>query len=370
MRPPYPHRRTFSLGTLTDRRQVGGNLNPLSESILSNTLFLAGPTAAGKTEVALAVAEACNGEIVGADAFQVYAGLDLLTAKPSAAELARAPHHLIGVVPLSEAFNVARYVECAQRAIAEIQMRGRLPIVVGGTGLYIRALTRGLADTPPSDPALRTELAAASLPQLLNRLDALDPAAGAAVDRNNPRRVIRALEVVLLTGKPFASFREEWSKVSAFRGFLLGRERDELYARIDRRTAALFERGAVEEVRAALEAGPVSETAQQVLGWKPICALLRGKLSRAGCLAAMQQATRKYAKRQLTWFRREPMLTPVVLTAAADNIPSIIQAAAAVGASVAGVALSESGAIRPAYPVLKPSQPVGATACCASSLRR
>jgi len=298
--------------------------------LLSSTLFLAGPTAVGKTAVALAVAEACNGEIVGADAFQVYHGLDLLTAKPSREELARAPHHLIGVVPLSESFNVARYLESAQRAIEEIRSRGRLPIVVGGTGLYLRALTRGLADAPPADSALRDELAATPLPRLLEQLDALDPAAGAAVDRNNPRRVIRALEVVLLTGRPFASFRQEWREAPAFHGFLLERTRDDLYERIDRRTAAMFERGVVEEVREAIDAGNIGDTARQVLGWTQIGALIRGEIGHAECVAALQQATRNYAKRQLTWFRREPMFKPISLNAATDTIPSILTQAAAV----------------------------------------
>ena len=289
--------------------------------------FLAGPTAVGKTEVALAVAEACNGEIVGADAFQVYRGLDLLTAKPPQESLARVPHHLVGSVPLAEAFNVARYLEAAQAAIADIRRRGRLPIVVGGTGLYLRALTRGLSDIPPASPELRAELASAPLPQLLERLETLDPEAAAAIDTKNPRRVLRALEICLVTGKPFSSFRQEWEKQPHFHGVLLERTREELYERIDRRTHAMFEEGVVEEVRAALAGGGVGSTAEQVIGWREITALLRSELTEADAIAAIQQTTRRYAKRQLTWFHREPLFVPISLSGE-NGIAAILERAA------------------------------------------
>ncbi len=289
-------------------------------------LFLAGPTAVGKTEVAVAVAEACNGEIVGADAFQVYRGLDLLTAKPPAGALARVPHHLVGAVPLAESFNVARYLDLAQAAIADIQARGRVPVVVGGTGLYFRALTRGLAEVPPSSAELREELAAAPLPDLIARLRSLDPEAAAMVDLQNPRRVLRALEVCLLTGKPFSSFRQEWSAdAPACHGVLLERSREALYERIDRRAVAMFREGVVEEVRAVLETGDIGPTAQQVIGWREIGALLRGELGEEACIAALAQSTRHYAKRQLTWFRKETMLTPVSLNDTRDISPIVRQ---------------------------------------------
>ena len=299
-----------------------------------SAFFLAGPTAVGKTEAALAVAEACNGEIVGADAFQVYRGLDILTAKPSPEALARVPHHLVGTVALAEAFNVARYLEAAQAAIADIRRRGRLPIVVGGTGLYLRALTRGLSDIPPARPDLRAELASTPLPKLLERLQALDPEAAAAIDTRNPRRVLRALEVCLATGKPFSSFRQEWERQPPFHGVLLERSREELYARIDHRTHAMFAEGVVEEVRAALAAGGVGSTAEQVIGWREITALLRGELTQAEAIAAIQQSTRRYAKRQLTWFHREPMLTPFSLTHTSDLAPLIQRATSLHGRDV------------------------------------
>lgn len=287
---------------------------PANPDTFQGVFFLAGPTAVGKTAVALDLAEAFGAEIVGADAFQVYRGLDLLTAKPTPAEMARAPHHLVGVVPLSEAFNAGSYRELALAALAEIRRRGRPAIVVGGTGMYLRALTRGLADLPPTPPELREELAATPLSRLLERLQTLDPAAAALIDIKNPRRVQRALEVCLTTGRPFSDFRDEWEREVPFNGVLLERDRDELNERIERRAAALFEEGAVEEVRAALAAGNASATARQVIGWREIEAFLRSELSRADAAAAIAQATRRYAKRQLTWFRREPMLTPVSLS--------------------------------------------------------
>lgn len=286
----------------------------LSAAALQSVFFVAGPTAVGKTAVALALAEACGGEIVGADAFQVYQGLDILTAKPTAGERTRVPHHLVGTVPLSEPYNAGRYLEEARAAVEEIRARGRIAIIAGGTGLYLRALTRGLADLPPASPGLRAELAALPLPDLVARLQSLDPQAAAAVDLHNPRRVQRAVEVCLTAGRPFSSFRGEWEQEVPFRGVFLERDRDELYERIDRRAAALLDEGALDEVRAVLAAGGIGSTASQVIGWAELTAHLRGELSRGDAMAAIQQATRRYAKRQLTWFRREPMLTPVSLS--------------------------------------------------------
>lgn len=289
-------------------------------------LVIAGPTAVGKSEIAVAVAERCGGEIVGADAFQIYAGLDLLTAKPSAELRARVPHHLIGTVPLAQAFDVAQYAAAARAAIAEIRARGRVPILCGGTGLYIRAVTHGLAELPPADPALRAELEALPLAELNRQLAEFDPAGAAQIDRQNPRRVIRALEVCRLTGRPFSSFREQWQQTpEGVCGVFLTREKDELRARIDVRTEAMFAAGVVEEVRAAGDVGP---TASQTLGLREIWALLAGEMERAECVAAIALATRHYAKRQGTWFRREALLQPVSLAGArgADKVAAEISA--------------------------------------------
>lgn len=277
-------------------------------AVAYGALIVAGATGAGKSEVAVEIAERCAGEIVGADAFQVYAGLPLLTAQPGPDLRARVPHYLIGEIPLSRPFDVAQYFRLATERMREIRGRGRRPIVVGGTGLYLRALLRGLADLPGCDPAVRAELEARPLGELQARLRELDPAGAAALDLLNPRRVIRALEVCLLTGRPFSSFRQEWEGAPPFAGCYLVREREALHARIDRRVEQMLAEGALEEVRHATGLGP---TAAQTLGLREIQSLLAGELSAGDCRARIQQATRRYAKRQLTWLRRETGLVPL-----------------------------------------------------------
>ena len=191
--------------------------------------IIAGPTAVGKSDIAVAVAERTGGEIVGADAFQVYRGLDILTAKPSPALLARVPHHLVGEIPLTRPWDVAQWLAAARERIADIHARGRRALVVGGAGLCIRALTRGLATLPPASPELRASLGALSLSEMQRRLAELDPEGARRIDLKNPRRVIRALEVCLLTGRPFSSFREQWdSAASDWKGVILTRGRAEL----------------------------------------------------------------------------------------------------------------------------------------------
>ena len=284
---------------------------------ISFSFLILGPTAVGKSGLAVAVAARCGGEIVSADAFQVYAGLDILTAKPDAEMRARVPHHLIGDVPLSQRWDVAQWLDAARSRIAEIHARGRVAIVCGGTGLYIRALTRGLADLPPASAALRAELAVQPLAELQRRLGELDPECARVIDLQNPRRVIRALEVCLLTQRPFSSFREEWKAMpGGWRGVVLTRDREELYARIDQRTQEMFAAGVIEEVRDVGEVGP---TAGQTLGLREIRAHLAGELTRCECIAAIQQATRHYAKRQLTWFRREAGFRNVNLSPISDQ---------------------------------------------------
>jgi tRNA dimethylallyltransferase len=286
--------------------------------------IIAGPTAVGKTGIAIQVAERVGGEIIGADAFQIYRGLEILTAKPTPAERARVPHHLIGSVDPAQSFDVAQYLAAARACIAEVAGRGKVPIIVGGTGLYLRALTRGLAELPPADAALRDELSALSLKALQAELRERDPTCAAQIDLQNPRRLIRALEVCRLTGQPFSSFRREWAGEgsSDFTGVVLVRERAALYRRIDERMETMFADGVIDEVAALPPLGP---TAGQVLGLREIRAHLAGELTREQCTAAIQQATRRYAKRQLTWFAREPFLAQVDASAS-DVVDRVIAA--------------------------------------------
>lgn len=275
-------------------------------------LFIVGPTAVGKTELAAAVARRIDAEIISADAFQIYQGLDLLTAKPNAALLAQARHHLIGEVPRTENFDVAKFLALATARAREIAARGKRVLVVGGTGLYVRALTHGLSELPPSDPQLRAALEAASLLDLQERYAALDPAGALKIDDKNKRRLVRALEVCLLTGQPFSAFREEWAQPAKIGyGFLLIRDRTELSARSDARVVQMFKEGLPDQVR---RAGEIGATAAQVIGLREVQACLRGELSESAAITQIQQATRRYAKRQMTWFRRETMFVPLNLT--------------------------------------------------------
>ena len=271
--------------------------------------IIAGPTACGKSEIAVRVAERCGGEIVAADAFQVYEGLDILTAKPNRELRERVPHHGIGLVPLVRRFDVAQFVALAHQCIAEIHERGKVAIVCGGTGLYVRALLRGLADLPGADAQLRARLEAQPIEALQTRLAELDPVASSQIDLNNPRRLIRALEVCILTGQPFSSFRTEWEQTDgSARGVVLQRERSDLHQRIAERTAVMFAAGVEDEVRAITEIGP---TAGQAIGFREIRELIAGKRKREECVRAIVEATRQYAKRQMTWFRRESGLETI-----------------------------------------------------------
>lgn len=273
---------------------------------MKHSFFIVGPTAAGKSEIAADVARKVGGEIVSADAFQIYRGLDILSGKPAAETLAKAPHHLIGAVSLLDDMNAESFRQLALCAIAEIRERQKLAVVVGGSGLYVKALTHGLADFPRAEPKLRAELNALSLEQLREKLLQLDSPATAKIDMKNRRRLIRAIEICLLSGKPVSAQRANtrWpaSRKSATAGVFVYREREELYQRINRRVEQMFKRAVLEEVRVA---GQISSTASQMIGLREIRQFLNGKMTEPECVAAIQQATRRYAKRQLTWFRRQ-----------------------------------------------------------------
>ena len=301
--------------------RISRDTDGVSDETSSAPFFLLGPTAVGKSALAVEFAQRIGGEIIGADAFQVYAGLDVLSAKPSAELRARVPHHLVGEVPLAAHFDVAQWLARARECVADITARGRVPIVCGGTGLYIRALTHGLAPLPGADAALRATLEMEPLPALAGRLLSLDPAS--AVDMRNPRRVIRALEVCILTGRPFSSFRSEWSGDAAPRGVILTRPREELHAAIRARTEAMFSAGVIEEVARTGEVGP---TAAQMLGLREIREHLAGRITREPCIEAIALATRQYAKRQLTWFRRERAFAWIDLSATPDPLGELLAA--------------------------------------------
>jgi tRNA dimethylallyltransferase len=232
--------------------------------------------------------------------------------------MARAPHHLYSVVDPSTNLDAARYRELAAPVIAGIGERGRLPIVVGGSGLYLKFLTHGPSPLPPADPAVRRELEQLSLEELNRRLAEADPQSAATIDRHNPRYVQRALEVCILTGRPVSELRTSFEKdPPSLRGLLVTRDLAELDVRIRQRTAAMLESGAIDEV-SLLPA--LSRTARRAIGVPEIRALLAGNLDRRTCEERIAIATRQYAKRQRTWFRREKWLTSLPGDAAPDRI--------------------------------------------------
>ncbi|MGH7951092.1 MAG: tRNA (adenosine(37)-N6)-dimethylallyltransferase MiaA, partial [Limisphaerales bacterium] len=243
----------------TETRIEDGELKVVAESEIHRPssifhprpIFIAGPTAIGKSEIALVLAEQIGGEIISADSMQVYRGLDIGTAKPSLADRARVPHHLIDVCDLTESFDVAKFVQLAQKAVAEVQSRKKIPIFCGGTGLYFTAFLSGLGEAPAANPELRAELEAMSFEALLRELRERDPTAYEKIDKQNPRRVIRAVEVIRLTEKKFSEQRAEWK--SEIRNpksdviFVLTRRADDLRARIAVRVDEMFRRGLVAE---------------------------------------------------------------------------------------------------------------------------
>jgi tRNA dimethylallyltransferase len=266
---------------------------------------LAGPTAVGKSEFAVEIAEQLGTEIVGADAFQIYRGFQILSGKPSTALQERVRHHLIDVLPVAENCDAARYAAWAGEEIAQLNRRGLVPLVVGGSGFYINALVTPLPDLPGSDPAVRAQLSAEPLDSLLSELGERDPEAFREIDRSNRRRVERAIEVIRLTGKPFSLHRRSTPAEHQFPGLVLTRPRVDLHRRIDERVQWMLENGAIEEVASASE---MSLTAAQMIGVPEIRRFLAKEISLEECVRTVQAATRQYAKRQITWFKKQPFL--------------------------------------------------------------
>jgi tRNA dimethylallyltransferase len=282
------------------------------ETTVLRPIFLAGPTAAGKSAMALDLALRLGGEIISVDSMQVYRGLDIGTAKPSAEERQRVRHHLIDVVDLDQSFDAAQFVRVAGDAVKDIQSRGRTTIFCGGTGFYFKAYLEGLGEAPPSDPKIRAELVGAPLAELLEELARRDPATFDIIDRRNPRRVVRALEVIRLTGRPFSEQRARWGSTPQEPGLrLIGvtRPAGELVERSHRRVDEMFRKGLVEETQSLLQRGlGKNPTALQALGYRQVVEHLRGQRRLAETIELVRIRTRQFAKRQLTWFRRQMRL--------------------------------------------------------------
>lgn len=286
--------------------------------MLSPLIVLVGPTAVGKSRLALALAERVGGEIIAADSMQVYRGLDIGTAKPGAEERRRVPHHLLDLVDPDQAFTAADYARRARTAIADIRRRGHLPIIVGGTGLYVRTLFRGLFDAPGEQPsvreALRQEATKVGVPVLHRRLQALDAEAAARIHPNDLFRVVRALEVFVTSGRPISALRAEAHRnhrlvPGPMVWFGLERDRQELYRRIEMRVEEMLSRGLLQEVRGLRDRGysPALKPLRAI-GYRHMIEHLKGHTSLDAAVARLKRDTRRYAKRQLTWFRHEEQI--------------------------------------------------------------
>jgi len=271
-------------------------------------IYLVGPTAVGKSAVAMELAGRIGGEIISVDSMQVYRGLDIGTAKPSAEEQQQVPHHLIDVVDLSGTFDAAKFVTHCSELVPRIEGRGCVPIFCGGTGLYLTAWLEGLGDSPPSDTELREALEATPMDELLRELETADPATYARIDRANPRRVVRALEVIRLTGRPFSEQRAAWREDSGPTEAVLclARETADLRSRIDARVDVMFEAGLVAETEALLKRGlSESRAPMQAIGYRQVVEHLQGERDLGETIELIKTKTWQFARRQMTWFRNQ-----------------------------------------------------------------
>jgi tRNA dimethylallyltransferase len=286
----------------------------MGPEVFRAALILTGPTGSGKSRLALELAPRLGAEVVAMDSMTLYRGMDVGTAKPTAQERARVPHHLLDVLEPWESASVAWWLERAVRAVADIEARGRRALFVGGTALYLKALLHGLFDGPPADLALRRRLEAeanaSGREALHGRLKSVDPETAGRLHPNDLRRVVRALEVFELTGRPISEWQTQWregereTQADSDRCLCLDLPREELYCRIDARVEGMMAAGLLDEVRRLRELGrPVSREARQALGYKELFDHLDGKTSLADAVREIQTRSRQFAKRQLTWFR-------------------------------------------------------------------
>jgi tRNA dimethylallyltransferase len=288
----------------------------VSGGIAPQLVAVVGPTASGKTSLAIQLAERLETEIISADSMQFYRGMEIGTGAPSAEELGRVKHHFIGCIEPSEDFSAGAFQETARGVVAGINARGRMAVVVGGSGLYVSALIDGLFEGPGKDEAIRRRLQEEAeelgASKLYAHLQEVDPDYARIINHNDLRRIVRALEVFELTGRPLSALHREHREASGSLDAIqiaLDYPRDDLYARINARVDRMIEQGLVDEVRRLLEQGygPHIERLRS-LGYREIAAQLRGECELGAAIEQMKQNTRRYAKRQLTWFRGDPRI--------------------------------------------------------------
>ena len=292
---------------------------------MSNKIVvICGPTASGKTALSIALAKAFDGEVVSADSMQIYRGMDIGTAKPTREEMEGIPHHMLDVAAPGESYSVSRYVAEATACVEDILARGKLPIVCGGTGLYIDGLIRGTDYQPAgTDNGIREQLEAEWEAQggeaMMARLAAVDPDSAARLHLSDKRRILRALEVWLATGETITVHNARTKEIPPrYEAVMIGlntEPRQILYDRIDRRVGVMLEQGLLQEVKCLLEDGLLEGTAAQAIGYKELLAYFRGEMTLETAADLIRQKSRNYAKRQLTWFRRDERVKWIVYNA-------------------------------------------------------
>ena len=277
--------------------------------------MIVGPTGAGKTRLSLQLAERFGGEVISCDSQQVYIGMDIGTGKVTAEERVRVPHHLLDVVRPDEEMTAARFIELADRAISDVHARGKVPIVCGGTGLYVRALLLGLFEGPPASAEVRRELIAMGAEALHAELARIDPASAARIDRNDEKRMVRALEVYRLTGETMTAHQARHDHKTMPRRYEarlvgLAPEREKLYAAIDARVDEMIAAGLEREVSALREAGYLPPLrSQQAIGYSELHEVAAGALERGRAIELIKRNSRHYARRQLSWYRPDQTIT-------------------------------------------------------------
>ena len=268
------------------------------------SLFISGPTAVGKTDLAIRLAGKLNGEIISVDSRQIYKGLDIGTSKPAPTQQKSIPHHMIDIVNLNEHFDVQQFVTAAANIKNKIVCQGKVPIFCGGTGLYFKAYLEGLDPFPAADHALRRELEKVPIRELLAELEASDPRCFAKIDRKNQRRLVRAIEIIRLTGKPFSSQRTRWqAALPASLIIVLNRPSSSLRRRIEDRVERMFAKGLVEETEHLLHLWLDKNVMNQTLGYREVIDYLKDRRSFDGTIELVKRRTWQFARRQLTWFR-------------------------------------------------------------------
>ena len=288
---------------------------------LRDVWFLTGATATGKTRVGLALAKAIGAEIISLDSMAIYRGMDVGTAKPSAADQAQIPHHLIDIADPCEEFSISEYVAAAHAATRDVRIRGRIPLFVGGTPLYLKALLRGLFPGPPADWDFRREVERevelVGLPALHQRLELIDPLTASRLHPHDKRRIIRALEVYKATGRPLSHEQTQFDDAASHSvcAYALRWERERLHRRIEQRVEGMFANGLVEEVKGLPEKfGQLSKTALQAVGYREVLAYVNGELELPETIDSVKARTRQFARRQETWFRSLSECQPVPLS--------------------------------------------------------